>query len=87
MTISKEELRLLLQVLLQEELAKVVFDHTGEPKLYSRKEAAEFLGVQEQTLAVWAMDGRGPAPTKIGTRSMYRHSILLQFIEENTVPR
>lgn len=83
MPLSKNELRLLLR----EELAKVGFAYTNEPKLYSRKEAAEFLGVQEQTLAVWAMDGRGPAPTKIGTRSMYRHSILQQFIEENTMAR
>ena len=81
--LSTDELRRLLR----EELSKIAFVQSNESKLLSRKQAAEILGVQEQTLAVWAMDGKGPAPTKIGTRSMYRHSILQEFIEENTMSR
>ena len=38
-------------------------------KLLSREAAAETLGVQPNTLAVWAMKGTGPAPTKGGTRA------------------
>ncbi len=82
-TLSKSELRLLLR----EELTKIAFVQSNESKLLSRKQAAEILGVREQTLSVWAMDGRGPAPTKIGTKSMYRHSILQEFIKQNTMPR
>ena len=55
--------------------------------LLDRKAAAEYLGIKEQTLSKWAMDGIGPAPTKIGARSLYRREILDEFILENTMPR
>lgn len=56
-------------------------------KLLSRKEAAKMLGVRPNTLAVWAMKGTGPAPTKIGAKSMYRRSVLDEYINANTMPR
>ena len=81
--ISLEEMRQLIQNELQKAFAvKQVAD-----KLLSREEASEMLGVQPNTLAVWAMKGTGPAPTKIGTKSMYRRSVLDAYISKNTMPR
>ena len=80
---SKEEIR---QWIL-DEIRESASQKNGSEELLSRKEAAKILGVAENTLAVWAMQGRGPAPTKLGRRSLYRKSILLEYIQENTVPR
>lgn len=55
-------------------------------ELKSRREAAEYLGVAEQTLAVWACTGRYPLPmVKIGRRVKYRKSDLDRFIERHLV--
>jgi hypothetical protein len=78
-----------LRDIIKEELTNF-FDnsiHEDADKLLSREAAAEMLGVQPNTLAVWAMKGTGPAPTKIGTRSMYRRSVLDAYISKNTMPR
>jgi len=78
-----------LRDIIKEELTRF-FDssiHEDADKLLSREAAAEMLGVQPNTLAVWAMKGTGPAPTKIGTRSMYRRSVLDAYISKNTMPR
>ena len=78
-----------LRDIIKEELTRF-FDssiHENDDKLLSREDAAEMLGVQPNTLAVWAMKGTGPAPTKIGTKSMYRRSVLDAYISENTMPR
>jgi hypothetical protein len=78
-----------LRDIIKEELTRF-FDnsiHENDDKLLSREAAAETLGVQPNTLAVWAMKGTGPAPTKIGTRSMYRRSVLDAYISKNTMPR
>ena len=76
---------------IQEQMQKIRNDfdssHDLGDKLLSREEAAEFLGVKGNTLAVWALQGRGPAVTKIGSRSLYRLSILKQFINDCTTPR
>jgi hypothetical protein len=69
----------------QEEIQRILT--INEDELLPRKEAARILKIKENTLAVWAMDGRGPAPTKVGTRSLYRRSILEKYINDNTVPR
>ncbi len=51
----------------------------------SRKEAAEYLGIKTQTLAVWALDGRyGLNFAKVGRRAIYRQSELDRFIKERT---
>ncbi|MDA3971255.1 MAG: helix-turn-helix domain-containing protein [Desulfobulbaceae bacterium] len=76
-----------MRQLLQEEMMRILKISLNGEELYPRKEAAKILKVKENTLAVWAMTGRGPAPTKIGTRSMYRRSVLDQFIKDNTMPR
>lgn len=81
--ISSEEIRKLVQA----ELQKAFALKQDTDKLLSREEAAEMLGIMPNTLAVWAMKGIGPAPTKIGTKSMYRRSVLEAYINENTMPR
>ena len=76
-----------MRQIIQDELQKAFAVNQDTDKLLSREAAAETLGVQPNTLAVWAMKGTGPAPTKIGTKSMYRRSVLDAYISENTMPR
>lgn len=53
--------------------------------LRSRREAADYLGVAPQTLAVWACTQRYYLPlVKIGRHVKYRQSDLDAFIERNT---
>ena len=52
--------------------------------LLSAADAAAFLGVQEQTLAVWRSSGRYSLPfVKIGRCVKYRESDLTAFVEKN----
>ena len=52
--------------------------------LLTRREAAAFLGVQENTLAVWACTKRYPLPVvKVGRLAKYRLSDLQRFISAN----
>ena len=54
--------------------------------LKSRKEAAIFLGISPQTLAVWACTRRYDLPwVKIGRCVKYRQCDLDDFIERNVV--
>ena len=76
-----------MRQIIQDELQKAFAVKQDTDKLLSREAAAETLGVQPNTLAVWAMKGTGPAPTKIGTRAMYRRSVLDAYISDNTMPR
>ena len=56
-------------------------------KLLTRKEAAEFLGIKENTLAIWHCSKRYNLPViKIGRLCKYKSSDLLQFLEERTTP-
>jgi hypothetical protein len=55
--------------------------------LLSREETAAFLGIQVNTLAVWALHQRYPLPyVKVGRRVKYRLSDVLSFIEKNVQP-
>lgn len=52
--------------------------------LLSRKEAAQYLGVSENTLAIWKCTGRYQLPcVKIGRLVKYRRADLDAFIERN----
>lgn len=52
----------------------------------NRQQAAEYLGVTEGTLAVWASTGRYQLPfIKVGRKVFYRQSDLDVFIESNIV--
>jgi len=56
-----------------------------KPKMVTRREAAELLGVEPQTLAVWAHYRRGPAFVKVGRSVRYRVADLEAFIDAGRV--
>ena len=61
-------------------------DSTAADILLSRKEAANYLGVSPQTLAIWATTKRyGLEMVKIGRLAKYRRSALDAFITRRTV--
>ena len=52
-------------------------------QLLSRKQAAEYLGVKENTLAIWACNKRYSLPViKVGRLCKYRVSDLDKFLNE-----
>jgi len=52
----------------------------------SRSEAAAYIGVAPQTLAVWASTGRYSLPyVRVGRKVFYRLSDLDRWLSENTV--
>lgn len=56
------------------------------PELLTRAQAAEYLGVRPQTLAVWAMTQRYGLPMiKVGRLTRYRRSDLDAFLTRRTV--
>jgi hypothetical protein len=80
----------LLGQLVQDAVARALEKRGGYPKdeaLWDRKKTAAYLGIKEQTLGVMASQGRGPAPTKIGSRALYRPEIVRQYAKDNTLPR
>lgn len=60
-----------------------LFDKTTV--LYSRKEAAEILGVAPITLAVWASKGIRLPYLKIGGNVRYRHEDLDRFLKNGFI--
>jgi excisionase family DNA binding protein len=55
--------------------------------LLSRREAAEFLGIRESTLAVWHATNRYPLPViKVGRLARYRRDDLEHFLDQRTTP-
>ncbi len=50
----------------------------------SRKHAARYLGLAEKTLAIWAGQGKGPRPRKVGGRVFYRLEDLQAFVNGET---
>ncbi len=48
--------------------------------MYTRKQAAEFLGVSVPSLARWASLGNGPAYYKLGRHARYRRDDLNAFM-------
>ena len=60
--------------------------HFNSDMLLTRKQAAEFLGVKESTLAHWKCTGRYNLPViKICRLVKYRVSDLEKFIEKGVV--
>lgn len=56
------------------------------PDRYTTKEAANILGIREETLAVWRCTKRYPLPyIKIGRKVFYRGEDLKNFIDANLV--
>jgi excisionase family DNA binding protein len=55
-------------------------------QLLNRREAAEFLGVKEQTLSCWLTTKRYNLPViKVGRLVRYRRSDLEKFLDSRTV--
>jgi hypothetical protein len=50
-------------------------------QLHSTKQAADLLGIKEQTLIAWRHYGRGPSFVKVGSRIRYRDDDLAAFTE------
>ena len=56
------------------------------PDRYNAKEAADILGIREETLAVWRSTKRYPLSyVKIGRKVFYRGDDLKRFIESRVV--
>ena len=56
-----------------------------QPNLLTRKDAAEYLGITEHTLAVWQSTNRYGLPCiKIGRLAKYRKKDLDDFIQRRT---
>lgn len=56
------------------------------PQLCTREQAAEYLGVKPQTLAVWATAHRYNLPmVKVGSLCRYRLSDLEAFLKRRTI--
>jgi len=51
----------------------------------TREEAAAFLTLKAQTLAAWAVAGRGPEFCKLGRAVRYRRSALERYVQQSTV--
>jgi hypothetical protein len=49
---------------------RTVVRQTPDGRL-TRRDAARYIGVQEKTLAKWAMEGRGPRPVRVSNRVFY----------------
>ena len=56
------------------------------PELMTRAELAAFTGLSHQTLAKWAMDGRGPTMTKLGTHCRYRRDHVQAWLDASSAP-
>lgn len=55
-------------------------------QLRTRKEAAQFLGVEPNTLAVWACANRYPLPyVRVGRLVKYRQADLEAFVDGNVI--
>lgn len=55
-------------------------------RLLTRKEAADYLGVKEITLACWKSTKRYSIPVvMVGRLARYRFGDLLEFVEKRTV--
>lgn len=57
------------------------------PERMTSIQAAEFLGVKEQTLRLWRHEGRETSPpfTRIGGKVIYKQSSLEAWMVRNTV--
>lgn len=56
------------------------------PDRYTAKEAADILGIREETLAVWRCTKRYPLSyVKIGRKVFYRGQDLRKFIDSRVV--
>ncbi|BAS67780.1 helix-turn-helix domain-containing protein [Bathymodiolus septemdierum thioautotrophic gill symbiont] len=61
---------------------------SNKPKLLTSKQAADYICVAPDTLAVWRCTGRYNIPyIKIGSKVRYREQNLDEFLDERTQRR
>jgi len=60
-------------------------DEREYPPLLSSFDAADYLKIPRQTLAMWRHKGVGPAYVKVGRRVMYRRIDLDRWIDGQAV--
>lgn len=61
---------------------------SNKPKLLTSKQAADYICVAPDTLAVWRCTGRYNIPyIKIGSKVRYREQNLNEFLDERTQRR
>ncbi|OJW51794.1 MAG: hypothetical protein BGO67_07065 [Alphaproteobacteria bacterium 41-28] len=61
-------------------------EESNKNRLLSRREAADFLGIKEVTLAIWKSTKRHGLPVvKVGRLAKYRYGDLLEFVERQTI--
>lgn len=66
--------------------AKISQKKQGNSELLTRIEAAEYLGISENTLAIWKSTGRYNLPVvKVGRLAKYRRSDLDRFLNSRTM--
>lgn len=53
--------------------------------LLSEEQFAAAIGLQQQTLAVWRTEGKGPAYTKVGKSVHYRRSDIARWVDRQVV--
>ena len=46
----------------------------------TRADAARYLGLKPKTLAMWAMENKGPRPVRVGSRCFYYQHQLDAFV-------
>lgn len=67
-------------------ITNFVSSHNNQSNLLTNKEAAEYLGVASNSLAVWRTTKRYPIPyVKVGRLVKYRLSDLETFLESRKV--
>ena len=57
----------------------------AKDRLLNPREAAEYIGLQEQTLAAWRMTAKNLDYVKVGRSVKYRLSTLEDYLERQTV--
>ena len=57
----------------------------NEKERFNHKDAANYLGIANQTLYNWRTQRRGPDYVLIGRKIMYLKSDLDEFIESNKI--
>ena len=61
---------------------------TPTPKVMTSQQAAEYLGINPQTLGIWRCTGRYPLPfVKVGRKVVYDKADLDKFIQDRTFNR
>ncbi len=70
-----------------DQLTIAIRDRSQVGALLTAKKASEFLGLKEQTLALWRSTGEGPEYVKTGRSVRYKQEAIDRFIENQTVPR